>query len=160
MIFWGCSSPITSHSWSMCARCRGPATTRSSTADTLPARRAAVAIEHAHAPGPGEFRHTTPESPNTGWCNLSFCGHADCMRGAEFAENFRRLIVLTHQDRVALMCAEAVPWRCHRSMIADALVGRGIVTCEIVSVNRQQAHRLTPFARVSGDEITSPPAEP
>ena len=81
------------------------------------------------------------------------------MQGTEFAENFRRLIVLTQQDRVALMCAEAVPWRCHRAMIADALVVRGIATCEIVSVNRLRAHRLTPFARVSGDEITYPPAE-
>ena len=129
-------------------------------ADTLPARLAAVAIEHAHAPGLGGFRNTTPESPNTGWCNLSFCGDADYMQGAEFAENLRRLIVLTQQDRVALMSAEAVPWRCHRSMIAVALVVRGVATCEIVSVNRQQAHRLTQFARVSGDEITSPPAEP
>ena len=128
-------------------------------ADTLPVHLAALAIGHAHAPGLGGFRHTTPESPNTGWRNLSFRGYADYMQGAEFAENLRRLIVLTQQDRVALMCAEAVPWRCHRSIIADALVVRGIATCEIVSVNRLQAHRLTPFARVSGDEITYPPAE-
>ena len=128
-------------------------------ADTLPDRLADVNIGYAHAHGLGGFRHTTPESPNTGWRNLSFRGYADYMQGAEFAENLRRLIVLTQQDRVALMCAEAVPWRCHRSMIADALVVRGIATCEIVSVNRLQAHRLTPFARVSGDEITYPPAE-
>ena len=129
-------------------------------ADTLPDRLAAVNIGYAHAPGLGGFRHTTPESPNTGWRNLSFRGYADYMQGAEFAENLMSLIVLTQQDRVALMCAEAVPWRCHRSMIADALVARGIATCEIVSAIRLQAHRLTPFARVSGQEISYPPAEP
>ena len=128
-------------------------------ADTLPDRLADVSIGYAHAPGLGGFRHTTPESPNTGWRNLSFRGYADYMQGAEFDENLMGLIVLAQRDRVALMCAEAVQWRCHRSMIADALVVRGIATCEIVSAIRLQAHRLTPFARVSGHEISYPPSE-
>ena len=119
-----------------------------------------VNVGYAHAPGLGGFRRTTPESPNRGWRNLSFRGYADYMQGAEFAENLASLIVLTQQDRVALMCAEAVPWRCHRSMIADALVACGIATCEIVSASRLQARKLTPFARVSGHVISYPPAEP
>jgi len=79
------------------------------------------------------------------------------MQSPEFAENLFGLIELARQDRVALMCAEAVPWRCHRSLIADALVVHGVETCEIASATRLQAHRLTPFARVRGLDITYPP---
>ena len=128
-------------------------------AETLPDRLAAVNIGYAHAPGLGGFRHSTPDSPNTGWRNLSFRGYADYMQTADFGENLRSLIELAQRDRVALMCAEAVPWRCHRSLIADALVVYDVATCEIVSPKRLQAHTLTPFARVSGQEIGYPPAE-
>ena len=127
-------------------------------AETLPDRLAAVNIGYAHAPGLGGFRRTVPDSPNTGWHNLSFRGYADYMQTADFAENLLSLIELAKQDRVALMCAEAVPWRCHRSLIADALVVRRVATCEIVSPTRLQPHKLTPFARVSGHEISYPPA--
>ena len=128
--------------------------------DALPASLAAANIGYVHAPGLGGFRHATPDSPNAGWRNLSFRGYADYMQGAEFAENLVGLIELARRDRVVLMCAEAVPWRCHRSLIADALVVHGIATCEIASAKRLQAHRLTPFARVRGLEITYPPAAP
>ena len=128
-------------------------------AETLPDQLAAVNIGYAHAPGLGGFRRSTPDSPNTGWRNLSFRGYADYMQTADFGENLRSLIELAQRDRVALMCAEAVPWRCHRSLIADALVVHGVATCEIVSPKRLQAHTLTPFARVSGQEIRYPPAE-
>jgi hypothetical protein len=127
--------------------------------DALPASLAAVGIGYAHAAGLGGFRPTTPDSLNPGWRNLSFRGYADYMQTPDFAENLRSLMELSLSDRVALMCAEAVPWRCHRSLIADALVVHGIPTCEIVSPTRLQAHKLTPFARVSGLEITYPAEE-
>ncbi|HEY4958909.1 MAG TPA: DUF488 domain-containing protein, partial [Caldimonas sp.] len=128
--------------------------------DALPASLAAANIGYVHAPGLGGFRHALPDSPNAGWRNLSFRGYADYMQGAEFAENLVSLIELARSDRVVLMCAEAVPWRCHRSLIADALAVHGIGACEIASAKRLQAHRLTPFARIRGLEITYPPAEP
>ncbi|NRF71302.1 DUF488 domain-containing protein [Aquincola sp. S2] len=124
--------------------------------DALPVSLAAASIGYERAPGLGGFRRTTPDSPNAGWRNLSFRGYADYMQTADFAGNLARLIELARGDRLALMCAEAVPWRCHRSLIADALVVHGIATCEIVSPTRLQPHRLTPFARVCGQEITYP----
>jgi uncharacterized protein (DUF488 family) len=128
--------------------------------DALPASLGAAGIGYAHAPGLGGFRQPAPDSPNAGWRNLSFRGYADYMQGADFADNLVGLIELARHDRVALMCAEAVPWRCHRSLIADALVVHGVAACEIASATRLQAHRLTPFARVRGTEITYPPTPP
>jgi len=125
--------------------------------DALAASLQAVGIGYAHAPGLGGFRHPAPDSPNAGWRNLSFRGYADYMQSPEFAENLFGLIELARHDRVALMCAEAVPWRCHRSLIADALLVHGVGTCEIASERRLQAHRLTPFACVRGLEISYPP---
>jgi uncharacterized protein (DUF488 family) len=128
--------------------------------ETLPGALAAAHIGYVHAPGLGGFRRTTPDSPNAGWRNLSFRGYADYMQTADFAADLMSLIELARGDRVALMCAEAVPWRCHRSLIADALVAHGVATCEIVSPTRLQPHKLTPFARVRGQKITYPPAGP
>ncbi|MGZ5715002.1 MAG: DUF488 domain-containing protein, partial [Caldimonas sp.] len=113
-------------------------------------------IGYVHAPGLGGFRPTSADSPNDGWRNLSFRGYADYMQGVDFADNLFTLIELARHDRVVLMCAEAVPWRCHRSLIADALLVHGVASCEIVSAKRLQAHRLTPFAEVRGLEITYP----
>ena len=127
-------------------------------AENLPGALARANIGYAHAPGLGGFRRSSADSPNTGWRNLSFRGYADYMQGAEFAENLASLIELARSDRVALMCAEAVPWRCHRSLIADALLVQGVPSCEIVSTKRLQPHRLTPFARVRDGQLTYPPA--
>jgi uncharacterized protein (DUF488 family) len=126
--------------------------------DALPASLAAAGIDYAHAPGLGGFRPTTADSLNLGWRNLSFRGYADYMQTPDFAENLTNVIELSLTDRVALMCAEAVPWRCHRSLIADALIVNGIPTCEVVSPKRLQPHKLTAFARVQGREITYPEA--
>ena len=82
------------------------------------------------------------------------------MQTSDFAANLASVIELARTDRIALMCAEAVPWRCHRSLIADALLVHGVATCEIVSPKRLQPHKLTPFALVRGEEITYPFAEP
>ena len=125
--------------------------------DALAASLEGAGIGYVHAPGLGGFRRAAPDSPNAGWRNLSFRGYADYMQSPEFAENLFGLIELARQDRVALMCAEAVPWRCHRSLIADALAVHGVPTCEIASATRLQPHRLTPFACVCGLDITYPP---
>jgi uncharacterized protein (DUF488 family) len=92
-----------------------------------------------------------------GWRNVSFRGFADYMQTPEFAENLAGLIEEATRERIALMCAEAVPWRCHRSLIADALVVHGIRAEEIISATRLQTHTLTPFAKVHGTVITYPP---
>lgn len=126
-------------------------------AETLPASLAAAHIGYAHAAGLGGFRRTLPDSPNTGWRNLSFRGYADYMQSAEFEQELIGLIELARGERIALMCAEAVPWRCHRSLIADALEAHGVAACEIVSASRLQAHKLTPFARVRDTRVDYPP---
>lgn len=129
-------------------------------AEALRERLAAANIGYLHAGGLGGFRRTRPDSPNTGWRNLSFRGYADYMQTAEFAQELSGLIELARHERVALMCAEAVPWRCHRSLIADALTVQGLTTCEIASPTRLQTHKLTPFARVHGARIDYPPEQP
>ena len=126
-------------------------------AETLPASLAAAGIGYAHAPGLGGLRHTLPDSPNTGWRNVSFRGYADYMQSAEFEQELIGLIELARGERIALMCAEAVPWRCHRSLIADALQAHDVTACEIVSPTRLQAHKLTAFARLRGTRIDYPP---
>ena len=125
--------------------------------ETLPGTLAAVDIKYAHAAGLGGFRRTTPGSPNAGWRNLSFRGYADYMQTTEFAGHLAWLIEQAGRQTVALMCAEAVPWRCHRSLIADALTVHGVTSCEIAGIARLQPHKLTPFACVRGQEITYPP---
>ena len=128
--------------------------------DALPVSLVAANIGYVHASGLGGFRKTTADSVNTGWRNLSFRGYADYMQTTDFAANLASVMALASTDRVALMCAEAVPWRCHRSLVADALLVHGVAVCEIVSPKRLQAHKLTPFARVRGEEITYPIALP
>ena len=128
--------------------------------DTLPAALEAAGIGYAHVAGLGGFRRTHPGSMNMGWRNVSFRGFADYMQTPEFAENLAGLIEQAEHERIALMCAEAVPWRCHRSLIADALVVHGIRAEEIINATRLQAHTLTPFASVDGMAITYPPQAP
>jgi uncharacterized protein (DUF488 family) len=125
--------------------------------DTLPAALAADGIGYEHVAGLGGFRRPHPESLNTGWRNASFRGYADYMQTREFAGHLSDLMAKAKYERIALMCAEAVPWRCHRSLIADALVVHGLCVEEIISGTRRQAHVLTPFARVCGTVITYPP---
>ena len=117
-------------------------------------------IRYMYVAGLGGFRHTSRESSsNRGWRNEAFRGYADYMQTPEFAENLADLIELAKQERVVLMCAEAVPWRCHRSLIADALLIRGVRVEEIISETRRQAHMLTSFAKVDGTSIIYPPYE-
>lgn len=113
-------------------------------------------IHYSYMAGLGGFRHAAPDSVNMGWHNASFRGYADYMQTAEFWEYLDALIRLAEQEKVAIMCAEAVPWRCHRSLIADALLVRGIEVREITSVTGTRIHLLTPFAQVSEGRITYP----
>ena len=127
-------------------------------ADTLPASLEKAGIRYGHLAGLGGLRHTTPASRNLGWRNASFRGFADYMQTPEFEQSLEELIRLARTERVAVMCAEAVPWRCHRSLIADALVARRIPVEHIMSLTRRQAHAITPFARVRGTQVTYPAA--
>lgn len=111
---------------------------------------------YVHLSGLGGLRHAEHDSVNLGWRNASFRGYADYMQTPEFAQSLEELIRLANQDRIVLMCAEAVPWRCHRSLIADALLIRGIRTEDIMSATRRQVHTLTSFAKVLGTAITYP----
>ena len=125
--------------------------------DTLPASLATVEIAYAHMPGLGGLRHTCVDSVNKGWRNASFRGYADYMQSAEFANNVAQLVELAQTQRYALMCAEAVPWRCHRSMIADALAIRGVRVEDIIGSKGRKPHILTPFAHVDGLHLPYPP---
>ena len=113
-------------------------------------------IRYTHMPGLGGLRRPRKDSTNTGWRNASFRGYADYMLTREFVENLERCVELAKEAQVALMCAEAVPWRCHRSLIADALLARGIEVREIVSATDARPHALTPWARVEGTKVTYP----
>jgi uncharacterized protein (DUF488 family) len=113
-------------------------------------------IHYTHMSGLGGLRRPRKDSTNTGWQNASFRGYADYMQTPEFEDSLNRCIELAKQEHVALMCAEAVPWRCHRSLIADALVARGIDVREIASATEARPHALTPWARVEGTTVTYP----
>jgi uncharacterized protein (DUF488 family) len=124
--------------------------------DSFPQSLKEAGLGYVHMPGLGGLRHAKSDSPNMGWRNASFRGFADYMQTPEFAQSLQELILLANQERIVLMCAEAVPWRCHRSLIADALLVRGIRTEDIMSATRRQVHTLTPFAKVRGFVITYP----
>jgi len=122
----------------------------------LSKRLRAAKIGYVHLRKLGGLRHPRRDSPNMGWRNASFRGFADYMQTSEFDAGLQRLMILARQKRSTLMCAEAVPWRCHRSLIADALTVRGVHVEDILSKHRTQAHSLIPFARVQGYRIIYP----
>jgi uncharacterized protein (DUF488 family) len=124
--------------------------------DALPASLAGAGIEYVHMRDLGGLRKARRDSINTAWRNASFRGYADYMQTREFDEALGTLVAHAEHARVAIMCAEAVPWRCHRSMIADALVVRGVAVRHILSAQRTDPHALTGFARVDGVRVTYP----
>ncbi len=124
--------------------------------EALPEPLAAASIGYLHMPSLGGLRHARPDSANTAWQNASFRGYADYMQTAEFAAAIETLIELGSDKQIAIMCAEAVPWRCHRSLVGDALTARGIAVEDIMSATRRQSHKLTPFARVDGTRVWYP----
>jgi hypothetical protein len=125
-------------------------------ADTLRSSLRSRRLRYAHIPELGGLRRSSAASPNTAWRNASFRGYADYMLSEGFELGLRELRRLAAEGTVALMCAEAVPWRCHRSLVADALTVRGAKVDHISSVTRASAHRITSFARVEGKRVTYP----
>ena len=124
--------------------------------DLLPPALDRAGIAYTHLPALGGLRHTRTDSPNTAWKNASFRGYADYMLTPDFDRALDDLIAMVARERVAIMCAEAVPWRCHRSLIADALTARGIPVTHILSAGRTQPHTMTSFAHVEGTQVTYP----
>jgi uncharacterized protein (DUF488 family) len=124
--------------------------------ESLSASLESAGIGYRHMPGLGGLRHPRKDSMNTGWRNASFRGYADYMQTPEFNENLNDLMQLASTTPSAIMCAEAVPWRCHRSLIADALLARGVPVLEILSVTKIQPHAMTTFAKVVGQQVTYP----
>lgn len=115
-------------------------------------------IEYVHLPGLGGLRRPRPDSANGAWQNASFRGYADYMQTPAFEAGLADLLVRagSTSGRVALVCAESLPWRCHRSLVADALLARGVAVDEIVGDQRLRAHTLTPWARVQDGRVWYP----
>jgi uncharacterized protein (DUF488 family) len=125
--------------------------------EVLAASLARVGIAYEHLPRLGGLRHGLGKgSPNTAWRNASFRGYADHMLSDEFAQGLEELRQLAMAGPVAIMCAEAVPWRCHRSLVADALHARGIEVVPVLGPGRAEPHRVTPFAQVEKGRVIYP----
>jgi len=117
---------------------------------------AAEHLDYVHMRTLGGLRHARKDSPNTGWRNSGFRGYADYMQTEAFQKALEALIPMSRQRRTAIMCAEAVPWRCHRSLVADALSVRCVPVVELLPEGTHRVHELTPFAVVDGLRITYP----
>ena len=113
-------------------------------------------LSYRHMKALGGLRHARADSINTGWRNASFRGFADYMQTPSFEEALEKLIALAEQKPTAIMCAEAVPWRCHRSLIADALTVRGYEVRDLMSATNAKRHTLMPMAKVHGRQVTYP----
>lgn len=127
--------------------------------DALEKSLAAAGLGYEYVQELGGLRPAVKESVNTGWRNKSFRNYADYMQTDEFAHGLDVLLQHSEQETVAIMCAEAVPWRCHRSLVGDALVVRGVTVKDIISQNSVREHTLTSFAVVEGMTITYPSDE-
>ena len=119
---------------------------------------AGASIRYVQLRDLGGLRHPRKDSLNGGWKNTSFRGYADYMQTPQFENALNELISLASESTVVIVCAEAVPWRCHRSLVADALLVRGIAVQHVMDANHSKPHVLTPWARVEGLRITYPPA--
>ncbi len=129
-------------------------------AEALAAALPPLGLRYVPLPRLGGLRRAAKDSPNTAWRNASFRGYADYMLTEEFERGLTELHALTAHGSVALMCAEAVPWRCHRSLVADALTARGAEVDEIIGSSRATPHRMTPFAKTTPDgRVTYPGPE-
>jgi uncharacterized protein (DUF488 family) len=121
--------------------------------DALAATLEAAGIGYEHMKSLGGLRRPDRDSINAGWRNESFRGYADYMQTPAFAAAIDELIGLAQTQQTAIMCAEAVPWRCHRQLVADTLVARGVEVLHVTGRGKAERHRLTPFARMDGDHI-------
>jgi uncharacterized protein (DUF488 family) len=113
-------------------------------------------INYRHMKELGGLRKPAPNSPNIGWRNMSFRGFADYMQSESFWNGIEEARRCATENITALMCAEAVPWRCHRSLIADALLLKQAEVLHIVSASDVRNHSLTPFAMIRGDRVIYP----
>lgn len=127
--------------------------------ETLPTLLKQKGIKHAYMDSLGGLRKTNKDSLNKGWRNLSFRGYADYMQTKEFKDAITELIEIAQKDTVAIMCAEAVPWRCHRSLVGDALLVRGVDVLDIFNLKTVKREAVTSFAKVKGTNIIYPPYE-
>jgi uncharacterized protein (DUF488 family) len=129
--------------------------------DALASSLHAAGIQYTHLKALGGRRHSRKNSINTGWRNTSFRGYADYMATPQFAEGLATLIEIAGSTPTAIMCAEAVPWRCHRSLVADALILKGWQVRDILTAAPATEHKLTPFLKVVDGQATYPdPNEP
>jgi uncharacterized protein (DUF488 family) len=110
-------------------------------------------LSYRWLPALGGRRAVCPDSPHVGWRSAAFRGYADHMDTAEFAAGLTELLSLARGQAVAVMCAEAVPWRCHRQLVADALLARGVGVRHVLGTTAPEAHHLTPFARLVGERV-------
>lgn len=124
--------------------------------ESLAAGLKAAGVAYRHLPELGGRRKSRPDSVNQGWRHAGFRGYADYMQTDTFAKALEELMADGKQERTAIMCAEAVPWRCHRSLISDALVSRGRTVRHILAPDQADTHRLTPFARLEHGALTYP----
>lgn len=113
-------------------------------------------IRYKHIKKLGGLRRTTKDSINLGWHNASFRGFADYMASEEFGDGLQELIKVASVRNTVIMCAEAVPWRCHRSLIADALTKKGWLVRDIMSRTSAAKHRLTPFLKIRKGQLVYP----
>ena len=124
--------------------------------DTLAASLGKSGIDYVRLKELGGLRHPRKDSQNTGWRNASFRGFADYMQTPDFETGINELIRLAQNRTVAIMCAEALPWRCHRSLVADALLVRGVKVEHIMTLKKTTEHSMTKWAKVEGRQITYP----
>lgn len=124
--------------------------------DTLADSLVKASLQHQHLPALGGRRRSRPDSVNLGWRSAGFRGYADYMQTAPFWQSLEELMKLATATTTAIMCAEAVPWRCHRSLIADALVSRGWTVRHILTSAKADPHTLTPFAKLENGRLTYP----
>jgi uncharacterized protein (DUF488 family) len=122
--------------------------------DQLQASLAAGGIDYQHFPELGGRRRVRPDSPNLAWQNETFRGYADHMDTEEFREGMARLLDVARARRTAIMCAEAVWWRCHRSLISDYLKAKGVEVTHIMATGKSTAHPFTSAARIVNGELS------
>jgi uncharacterized protein (DUF488 family) len=124
--------------------------------ETLPNTLKPEGIKYIHMPEIGGLRRPKHDSVNLAWKNMGFRGYADYMQAKEFTDSLLKIIALARENRLVLMCAEALPWRCHRSLISDALVVRHVKVEHIISATSCLNHQLNDMAQVEGTKITYP----
>ncbi len=160
MNLFACSKRSGLACWWTFGRCRGRERIRSLRAKRCGKCSESGTLSMSIWPSWAALRHATKDSLNDGWRNDSFRGYADYMQTAEFARAIEQLMEIAGKRRTAIMCAEAVPWRCHRLLVGDALLlVRGVEVLDIMSEKNSKPHKLTAWARVQRTTVTYPKGE-